>query len=67
MAAVLDVCRRLGVAGAYHPHWDVVDAVDLIPYDAGADAVDAWPGTIDAGRRWRRLERFLGAALAGLG
>ena len=63
-AAILDEYRWVGVAGAHHPHWDVVDAVDLIPYYAGSGAVAAWPGTADAGARRERLERFIAAALA---
>jgi hypothetical protein len=66
-AAVRDAYRAVGVADAYHPHWDVVDAVDLIPFYAGPDAVDAWPGTPDTARRRLHLEGFLDEALAELG
>jgi aminoglycoside phosphotransferase (APT) family kinase protein len=65
-AAVLDAYRAVGVADADHPHWDVVDGVDLIPYYAGPVAVEAWPGTPDAAQRRLRLEGFLAEALARL-
>jgi len=47
------------------PHWDVVVAVDILPFYAGRDAVAAWP----AGQPWTRegdrarLEIFLATAL----
>jgi len=66
-AAVLDAYRSIGADDAYHPHWDVVDGIDLIPYYAGTDAVADWPGTPDAVQRRERLEGFLAAALAELG
>jgi aminoglycoside phosphotransferase (APT) family kinase protein len=66
-AGVLEAYVGAGVVEAYHPHWDVVDALDLIPWYRGPSGVDRWPGTPDAPRRRARLERFLAEALAALG
>jgi aminoglycoside phosphotransferase (APT) family kinase protein len=65
--AVLGAYRVVGVSDAHHPHWDIVDAVDLVPFDRGEVAAAAWPGTPDAVARRERLEGFLAAALAELG
>ncbi len=43
------------------PFWDVVDAVDLLPYNEGFEAVDRWAETEQARRT--RLETFIREAL----
>jgi Ser/Thr protein kinase RdoA (MazF antagonist) len=48
------------------PHWDIVDAVDLLPWEEGETAVRSWrgpPGAVGAAAR-SRLEAFLIRALA---
>jgi len=68
---VLAAYRRVGAQDAHHPHWDVVDALDLLPYYRGRDAVAEWTGpagnSAAAAAVRRGLERFLGEAMAELG
>ena len=40
--AVLDEYLELEEEGAWHPVWDVVDAIDFLPYWLGLPAVEAW-------------------------
>lgn len=40
--AVLDEYLELGEDGAWHPAWDVVDAIDFLPYWFGLPAVEEW-------------------------
>ena len=55
------------IGRSHHPHWDVVDAVDVLPYYEGDGAVAAWPGGAWPMEVRDRLETFLAAALALLG
>ena len=59
------------VTGAFHaagyhivdPFWDLVDAVDWLPFDQGLDTVDEWGDRIHR----ERLERFMRSAVERLG
>ncbi len=55
-----------GPEAADHPHWDVVDAVDAMPYYDGPDAVAAWPSGEWPATARDRVELFLASALAEL-
>jgi aminoglycoside phosphotransferase (APT) family kinase protein len=59
---------RRAAGAAPNPCWDVVDAVDMLPWDEGEEAVGSWrgpPGIVDPGAR-HRLESFLARALGSL-
>jgi aminoglycoside phosphotransferase (APT) family kinase protein len=62
--AVLAAYRQVGPAGAWHPVWDVIDAVDMLPYYEGQQAVEEWrwddrPAT----ETQARFDRLLGLAV----
>jgi aminoglycoside phosphotransferase (APT) family kinase protein len=64
---LLEEHRRIGPDDAYHPHWDVVDAVDILPAVAQSQA--RWPhdDVVWASDARQRLETFIGSALAEIG
>jgi aminoglycoside phosphotransferase (APT) family kinase protein len=48
---------------SHERRWDLVAAVDLLPHDAGEQAVAGWPGGAFSRDRRRRIDAFLVAAL----
>ena len=58
---VANAFRRSG-HDVIDPHWDLVDAVDLLPFYEGFEAVDRWE---DSAKR-ERLEGFMRRALGSL-
>lgn len=51
----------------WHPYWDLVDAVDFLPYWAGIQAVDSWRWDDRPAAETRaRFEEYLGVAMAEL-
>ncbi len=61
-AAVLDAYSQVGPTDAWHPVWDVIDAVDVLPYYEGQQAVEAWSWD-DLGDSQARFDAFLTGAV----
>lgn len=62
VTAVTEACHAVG----HHivdPFWDLVDAVDWLPFDQGLDTVDEWGDPV----RRKRLEGFMRSAVDRLG
>ncbi len=63
-AALLDAYSHLGPEDAWHPVWDVIAAVDFLPYNEGQRAVETWSwDDRPVGETQSRFDRFLAGAV----
>ena len=61
-AALLDAYSQVGRKDAWHPVWDVIAAVDFLPYYEGQQAVEAWSWD-EVGGSQARFDAFLTGAV----
>lgn len=61
-AALLETYEHVGPEDAWHPVWDVIDAIDFLPYYEGQQAVEVWSWD-DLGDSRARFETFLTGAV----